>query len=101
MLIKKGDNVLVLRGKDKDKKGKVLRCFPPEGKVLVEKVNMKKMHKRARKQGEKGQIVEVAAPINVFKVKLICPKCGQPARIGHKFIGEKKSRICKKCGEEV
>ena len=69
MNVKKGDTVLVLTGKDKGKKAKVLRSFPSAQKVLVEGVNIKKKARRARKQGEKGQIVEVATPIHVSNVK--------------------------------
>ena len=108
MKIKKGDQVLVIRGKDRGKRGKVLRGFPKENKVLVEGINIVKRHKRPKREGEKGQIVEVAAPIYAAKVKLICPKCGQPTRVGYKLIPEsetsekmKKVRICKKCGSEI
>lgn len=97
MKIKKGDNVLVISGKDKGKRGKVLRGFPALEKVVVEKVNLKKVHKKPRRQGAKGQVVEVAAPIGVNKVMLICVKCGKPARTGYGFEGAKKVRICKKC----
>ncbi len=105
MKIRKGDKVLVIKGKDKGRKSKVLRGFPKELKVLVEGINIKKKHRRPRREGEKGQIVEVAAPLPVCRVKLICPKCGKPTRVGYKIIktaGEKKKvRICKKCSGEI
>jgi large subunit ribosomal protein L24 len=101
MKIKKGDNVIVISGKDKGKKSKVLRGFPMLGKVLVEKVNLKKVHKRPRKQGEKGQVVEVAALVDACKVMLVCSKCSKPTRAGYKMEGDKKVRICKKCREEI
>jgi large subunit ribosomal protein L24 len=101
MKIKKGDRVLIVKGKDRGKKGKVLRGFPKEGKILVEGVNIKKKHRRPRRSGEKGQIVEVSAPIYISNVKLICPKCGKPTRVGFKLTEKHKYRICKKCGEEI
>jgi len=110
MKIKKGDQVLVIKGKDKGKKGKVLRSFPKENRVLVEGINIRKVHKKPKREGEKGQIVEVALPIYVSKVKLICPRCGQPARVGFKDFSKTKAkekmprskvRVCKKCGQEI
>jgi len=101
MKIRKGDQVLIIKGKDRGKKGKVLRGFPKEMKVLVEGVNIKKKHRRPTRAGEKGQIVEVPAPIYVSNVKLICPKCGKPTRVGYKVTEKAKYRICKKCGEEI
>lgn len=101
MKIKKGDQVLVIKGKDRNKKGKVLRSFPKKSQVLVEGVNKKKVHKRPRREGEKGQVVEVSFPLDVAKLKIICLKCGKPARIGFKVSENNKIRICKKCGEEI
>lgn len=98
MKIKKGDNVLVIAGKDKGKTGKILKAFPKEMKILVEGVNFRKKHARPKKEGEKGQTVEVSSPINVSNVKIICPKCGKAARIGYKKEKDRKLRICKKCG---
>jgi len=99
--IRKGDQVLIIKGKDRGKKGRVLRGFPKENQVLVEGVNIKKVHKRPRREGEKGQIVEVPAPINIAKTKLICPKCNQPTRVGYRLTERGKHRICKKCGAEI
>lgn len=70
MSVKKGDTVLVLKGKDRTKSGKVLRVFPKENKVLVEGINMVKKHKRPMKQGEKGQVVSIARPINRSNVRV-------------------------------
>lgn len=97
MKIKKEDNVIVLSGKDKGKSGKVLQSMPREDKVVVKGVNIKKRHVRPRKQGEKGQIIEVEAPMHVSNVMLICSKCGKPTRVGYKLHEGGKSRICKKC----
>jgi len=71
MKIKKGDKVKILTGKDKGKSGSVVRSFPKNNSVLVEGMNMKKVHRRPRKQGEKGKVVDVASPIDVSNVKKI------------------------------
>ncbi len=101
MKIKKGDQVLIISGKDKGKKGNVLKVFPEEEKIVVENVNLLKRHTKPKKAGEKGQIVQKSSPINFSKVKLICPKCGQATRVGYKILNNKKYRICKKCDQEI
>ncbi|MEK7104078.1 MAG: 50S ribosomal protein L24 [Patescibacteria group bacterium] len=101
MRIKKGDNVLIIAGKDKGKKAKVLRSFPSKGFILAEGVNIKKTHKRPKKQGEKGQIVEVAFPVDCSKVQIFCSKCNKPSRIGYKITEGNKTRICKKCEGDI
>ena len=98
MNIKKDDKVIVLSGKDKGKEGKVLSADPKAGKVIVEGVNVASRHYRARKQGEEGGILKQETPIYVCKVMAVCPKCGKPTRIAHKMDGDKKVRVCKKCG---
>lgn len=101
MKIKKGDTILVVKGKDKGKKGKVLRTFPKEMKVLVEGVNIVKKHQRPRREGEKGQILQISKPIFISKVKLICPKCSKPTRVGFKIENKIKKRYCKKCKQII
>lgn len=101
MKIKKDDQVLIIFGKDRGKKGKVLDIFSKEGRVVVEGANIRKKHVRPKKSGEKGQVVEVPASIDVSNVKLICPKCGKLTKVGHKMTENKKYRICKKCGVEI
>ncbi|MBZ9573029.1 50S ribosomal protein L24 [Patescibacteria group bacterium] len=101
MKIKKGDQILIISGKDRGKRGKILEAFPKEGKAVVEGVNIRKKHVRPKKTGEKGQIIEMPAPINVANLKLICPKCGKATRVGYKIVDKKKNRICKKCGQEI
>lgn len=101
MKIKKGDTVLVIKGKDKGKVAKVLRGFPKENKILVEKINIKKKHQRPRRSGEKGQIIERPAPLFISKVKLVCPKCKKPTRVGYRLTANRKIRICKKCKSEI
>lgn len=96
MKIKKGDQVLIISGKDRGKKGKVLDAFPKEEKIIVEGANIRKKHVKPKKSGEKGQIVEMPVAFPLSNVKLICPKCGKAARIGYKIIAGKKYKICKK-----
>jgi len=101
MKLKKGDQVLIMKGKDRGKKGKITSVNPERELVVVEGVNIRKKHVRPKKSGEKGQIVEVSVPMASANVKLICPKCSQPARIGRKVTAENKYRVCKKCGQEI
>ncbi len=101
MKIKKGDQVQIISGKDREKRGKVLRVFPKIMKVTVEKVNIIKKHVRPKKEGAKGQRVEIPAPMDVSNVMLICPKCGKMTRVGFKTENKNKFRICKKCGSEI
>lgn len=101
MKIRKGDNVLIITGKDKGKKAKVLKSFPSIGMILVEGVNIKKVNKKPRKQGEKGQVVQMPAPFRVSKAQIICSKCNKPTRVGYLVSKEGKVRICKKCKVEI
>ncbi len=101
MKIKKGDTVLIISGKDKGKKGKVLEAMPRQNRIMVEGVNIVKKHRRPKSEGEKGQIVELVKSIDVSNVKLICPKCAKSTRVGYKIISKKKYKICKKCQQEI
>lgn len=101
MKIKKGDTVLVITGKDKNRRGKIIKVLPKINKIVVEGLNIVKKHLRPKRAGEKGQIVEISKPIDVSNVKLVCSKCGQPTRIGYKITEAGKLRICKKCGSEI
>lgn len=101
MRIRKNDQVQILSGKDRGKRGKVLRVFPKEDKLIVENLNLVKRHRKPKKGGEKGQRVEVPAAIPVSRVMLVCPACGKPTRIGYKVIADSKVRICKKCEVEI
>ena len=101
MKIKKEDTVLIISGKDRGKKGKVLKALPKERKIIVEGVNLVRKHRRPKKEGEKGQIVEIFKPIDVSNVKFVCPKCGKASRVGYKVIESGKYRVCKKCGQEI
>src|SRR3989344_4294608 len=101
MNIKKGDTVIIVTGKDKGKKGKVLEAFPLRSRVVVEGANIRKRHVRARRTGTKGQTVEFAAPIHVSNVMIADPKSGMPSRVGTKEVGGKRVRIAKKSGVEI
>jgi large subunit ribosomal protein L24 len=101
MRLKKGDTVLIISGKDRGKKSKVLQVFPKEEKVMVEGINLRKKHRKPKKSGEKGQIITLAGPISASNAKVVCTKCGKASRIGYKMAGKEKIRICKKCGEKI
>lgn len=101
MKIKSNDKVKVIAGKDRGKEGKVIQVFPKNDKVVVEGLNIMKKHLRPKKQGEKGQVIELAAPMSISNVMLVCEKCGSPTRIGFKVDEKSKKRICKKCKEEI
>jgi|SRR3989338_77371 len=98
MKIRKDDNVIVITGKDKGKTGKVLRAFPKENKILLAGVNVKKVHKKATKSDQKGQIVDKALPIHVSNVMIVDPKTGKPSRVGINNVDRKNVRVSKKSG---
>lgn len=98
--VKTGDTVVVLSGKNKGKKGKVMAVSPKEGKVIVENVNMVSKHIKPRRMGEAGGIVKAEGAMYASKVQIVCPRCKKGTRIGHKLNEDgTKSRICRKCGE--
>lgn len=104
--IKVGDEVVVVSGKDKEKRGKVIQKIPKEGKLVVEGVNIIKRHIRPTRRGQESGIVEREAPIFSSKVMLICPRCGKTTRIGVRVLQkspreQEKLRFCKKCGEVI
>ena len=101
MNVKKNDTVIVLSGKDKGKKGKVLEAMPAAGKVVVEGVNVATCHVKPKKQGDQGGIINREIPMYASKVMLVCPKCDKGVRVGYKLDGDKKVRVCKKCGQEI
>jgi large subunit ribosomal protein L24 len=98
--LKKEDTVEVISGKDKGKRGRVLKILRDSDRILVQGVNIVKKAKKRRKQQDRGGIVEVEAALHSSKLMIVCKKCG-PVRIGCKFEGDKKIRICKKCGEAL
>ncbi len=103
MNIKKNDQVTIIAGKDKGKTGKVLQIFADVNRASVDGLNLLIKHMRPRRQGEKGQRIEFAAPMNISNMMLVCPKCNKATRVGHEFLkaadGKKgtKVRVCKKC----
>ena len=99
--VKKGDTVVVLSGKDKGKKGKVVTAMPKKGKVIVEGVNKVKRHTKPNVKAPQGGILGKEAPLHACKVMLVCPACNKPTRVGHKEVNGKNVRVCKKCGEVI
>ena len=95
--IRKGDTVKVLTGKDKGKTAKVITVNPKDGRITVEGLNVYKKHVRPKRQGEKGEIVQVIRPINSSNLMLVCSNCNKATRIGYRLENDKKVRYCKKC----
>ena len=101
MKLKKGDNVKVVKGKDKGKTGKIEQAFPKSGKVLIPNINLYKRHLKARSQNQPSEIVTLTKPMSADNVILVCPKCHKETRVGYKIEKGVKSRICKKCKSEI
>lgn len=101
MRIKKGDNVQVLSGNDKGKKGEVLEVLPKEDKIVVKGVNVRKKHVKARRQGDESGIIAVECAIPSSKVNVVCPKCGKVTKVGYSIEKDQKVRVCKKCGAKL
>ena len=101
MKIRKNDQVIIISGKYRGKKGKVLRVLPKKEKIVVERVNLVKKHVRPKRSGEKGQVIQMPSPLPVSNLKLICSQCGKPTRVGLKIRAKKKYRVCKKCNKEI
>ena len=99
--VKSGDTVVVLSGESKGVKGKVIAASPEEGKVIVEGANIVSKHTKARRQGDKSQIVKTEGAMYACKVQLVCPKCNKGVRVQHKVVNGKKVRVCAKCGAEI
>jgi large subunit ribosomal protein L24 len=97
MKLLKGDNVMMLGGKDRLKSGKIVMVLPDSGKVVVEGLNLIKRHTKPRQQGQVGQIVSKERAVSSAAVALVCKSCGKPTRVGYRLEGDKKIRICKKC----
>jgi large subunit ribosomal protein L24 len=97
--IRKNDTVVVITGKDRDKRGRVLKLVPDKNRLVVEGVNIIKRHTKPNPQRQiKGGLVEREAPLDASNVQLVCPECGKPTRIGRKVLGDgRKVRICRKC----
>jgi len=102
LAVKKNDLVMVIAGKDKGKRGKVLKVIPKIDRVLVEKLNMVKRHTKPGQASRQGGIVERENPIHISNLMLMCAKCDRPVRVGHSLLADgRKVRVCKKCGDVV
>jgi large subunit ribosomal protein L24 len=101
--IRKNDNVLVITGKDRGKRGRVLKVHPDNNRLIIEGVNMIKRHTKPNPQRNiKGGIVEREATVHASNVQLVCPECGAQTRVGRKVLGDgRKVRICRKCNGVV
>jgi large subunit ribosomal protein L24 len=96
--IRRNDTVKIISGRDKGKQGRVLRVFPDKGRVLVEHVMVvKKTISRKSQPNTQGGIADQESPIAISNVMLVCPQCG-PTRVGHQEQGDRRVRVCKKCG---
>lgn len=102
MKIHKNDNVLIIAGKDRGKKGKVRKAMPDKDKVIVEGFNMIKRHSKTKGKTRQAGIIELEAPIHISNVMIICNKCNKPARVGYRALEDgKKARYCRSCSEII
>ena len=101
MKVKKNDTVLVITGKDAGKTAKVLTALPKSNKVIVDGINVQKKHKKARSAQEVSAIQNQAGPIDASNVMVVCPVCNKATRVAYAVEGDKKARICKKCGASL
>lgn len=102
MHVKTNDEVIVISGKDRGTKGKILSADPKSGKVIVEGVAIKVKHQKSRAQGQPGGIIRKESPISASNIMLVCKKCSKPARTSTRVLEDgKKIRICKKCGQQI
>jgi len=100
--IKKGDTVAVITGKDKGKRGKILRALPKKNRVIIEGINLIKRHTRPTQKNPQGGIVTKEGSIHVSNIMVVCPGCGQPTRLGKREISKGKYvRICKRCQADI
>lgn len=97
--VKRNDQVLVIAGKNRGARGKVLRVFPAEGRAIVERINMVKRHTRPNpNKGVQGGVLEREAPIQISNLKVVCPECGEPSRLGRQRLEDGRgARLCKSC----
>lgn len=101
MKIKVNDKVEIIKGKDSGKSGKVIQVFPKSDKIVVEGVHVIKKHMRPNRRSEKGQVIELSAPMFASNTMLICPKCGRKTRVACKIDADGNKRQCKKCHEVI
>lgn len=98
MHIRKGDQIKMMTGADRGRTGKVLAAFPRTRRIAADGINVKKKHVRPRRQGQKGELVQVPMPFPASRALLVCRACGKPVRVGFRTEAGKKMRVCKKCG---
>lgn len=101
MKLRKGDEVEIIAGKDRGKRGKVLRVIPSEEKIVVEGVNVLKKHRKSRGEGQKGERVETEFPIHVSNAMLVCPETGKRTRVGYSVEGDAKVRVSRRSGKAL
>jgi large subunit ribosomal protein L24 len=100
--VRRGDTVAVIAGRERGKRGKVLRVLPVAGRVIVEKVNMMKKHQRPTQKLRQGGIIEREGALALSNVLLVCSRCDQPSRAGIKVLADgRKVRVCRRCGETI
>lgn len=100
--LKKGDSIEVISGKDKGKRGKVLKVIPKDNRVIVEGINILHRHMKPTQDMPQGGILENEGPIDISNVQLVCPRCDDKTRVGIDNLEDgSKIRVCKKCGEDV
>ena len=100
--IRKGDEVMVIAGKDRGKKGRVQEVSPSALTVVVAGLNIAKRHRKPNpSKNEKGGIIDEPRPLALGKVMVVCPHCGKPTRVAHRLDEDNKERVCKKCGETI
>ena len=99
--VKKGDTVIVISGKDKGKKGKILTAMPKDSKVIVEGINIATKHQKPRNEKQAGGLLKIPTALNACKVMRVCPSCGKPTRTAYKIEDGIKVRVCKHCNETI
>jgi len=99
--IRKDDEVLVISGKDRGKRGRVVNVLPRQGRIMVEGIARAKKHARPSRQRQQGGIVDIEQFVDISNVMLVCRSCGQPTRVGHRFDDGEKVRVCKRCEADL
>jgi large subunit ribosomal protein L24 len=99
--VRKDDEIQVLSGKDRGARGRVVRVLPREGRVMVEGIARAKKHARPSKQRQQGGIIDIEQFVDISNVAVVCGSCGLPTRVGYRFGGEDKIRVCRKCGKDL
>lgn len=101
MKLKKGDKVKIISGNDRGKEGKIIRVFPSDGKITVEGVQVRKKHVKARRQGQKGERIEIPMAFHQSRAMLLCGSCSKAVRVRYRIEGGRKVRVCQKCSAQL